>query len=428
MINSLQAHATYLISKYGKSVANLSILVSLLYILVYYNDDGNLRDAGVYFDSGIAVLKGENPYVASRWGSFGPVPFSILLSVIPEGMRAIAVRILSLAGIYVFFRIFCPNKRLIEPFAISFIILWTSPVRELMVTNQMTGIAIGLLALGAKFLNPFTSFRDITKETLIGALFFAMALDLKPHICIFFFLSWVIYKKSFQKFLIVALTLFITHLTINLSQMRILEKDWFTALSGVNKSASQASLGDSVSFWPILNYFIDATSFLYFASILITCALAGVCFYSAFKGRWEEVLILSFFIPSTSIYYHYYDAVPLCVLLVVMLFRIGNPFLESFAISFILIPKEYMSFRNQVLVLLVVGFLTSRSMIVSKSKKKELIVGSTILGLAASTLLHLINTWLELSDHLLQSLIVTESLVIIMILYFYARARKISIV
>jgi hypothetical protein len=140
------------------------------------------------------------------------------------------------------------------------------------------------------------------------------------------------------------------------------------------------------------------------------------------------VLILSFFIPSTSIYYHYYDAVPLCVLLVVMLFRIGNPLLESFAISFILIPKEYMSFRNQVLVLLVVGFLTLRSMTVFKSKKKELILGSTILGLAASTLLHLINTWLELSDHLLQSLIVTESLVIVMILYFYARARKISVV
>jgi hypothetical protein len=77
---------------------------------------------------------------------------------------------------------------------------------------------------------------------------------------------------------------------------------------------------------------------------------------------------------------------------------------------------------------MVVVFITLRSMIVMKSKKKELIVGSTILGLAASTLLHLINTWLELSDHLLQSLIVTESLVIIMILYFYARARKISIV
>ena len=427
MTIKMQICASDMILKFGRYFAKISILFSMLYILGYYHDGGNLRDAGVYFDSGIAVLKGENPYVASRWGSFGPVPFSILLSVIPEGIRAIAVRILSLAGIYVFFRIFYPNKRLIEPLAISLIILWTSPVRELMVTNQMTGIAIGLLALGVKFLNPFISFRDITKETIMGALFFAMALDLKPHICIFFFLSWVIYKKSFQKFSIVVLTLFLTHLIINLSQMRILEKDWFTSLSGVNKSASQASLGDSLSFWPILNYFIDATLFLYFASILITCALAGACFYWAYKGRWEQVLFLSFFIPSTSIYYHYYDAIPLCVFFVVMLFRIDNPFLISFAVSFILIPKEYMSFRNQFLVFMIVSLFTLRSMIVNRHGNKAFIFISTALGLAASTLLHLTNTSLELSDYLLQSLIVTESLTIILVIYFYARRRKISV-
>jgi hypothetical protein len=210
--------------------------------------------------------------------------------------------------------------------------------------------------------------------------------------------------------------------------MRILEKDWFTALSDVNESASQASLGDSLSFWPILNYFIDSTLFLYFASVFITCVLTGVCFYWAFKGRWEELVVTSFFIPSTSIYYHYYDAIPLCIIFVVMIFRLDNPFLNSFAIPFILIPKEYMSFRNQVLVLLIVGFLTLRSIIINKSKKKLLIVSSTVLGIAASTLLHLINTSLELSEHLLQSLIVTESLVIIMSVYLYARVRKVSLI
>ena len=225
----------------------------------------------------------------------------------------------------------------------------------------------------------------------------------------------------------VVLTIFITHLVINISQMRILELDWFIALSDVNKSASKASLGDSVSFWPILNYFTDSNLNLYFVSILITCLLSLVCFYSAFKGRWDEVLFLSFFIPSTSIYYHFYDAVPLCVLFVVMIFRMEVSFLNSFAVPFILIPKEFMSFRNQLLVLLVVGLLTLRTILINKNKNKLLIAYYTLFGFIALSLLHLVNARLDLSEYLLQSLIVTESLLIIVSIYLYSRLRNYSL-
>ncbi len=423
----MRSKATNVLITHGKNLVSIAILISTLYILIYYHKDGNLRDAGVYFDSGIAVLKGNNPYVASRWGSFGPVPFSILLLAIPEEMRSLVVQILSLAGIYAFFRIFFPNKRLIEPLAISFVILWTSPVRELLVTNQMTGIAIGLLALGVKFLNSFDSFRYMTKEALLGALLFTMALDLKPHICIFFFLSWVIYKKSIQKFFLVTLSIFTTHLVINISQRRILEIDWLNALSDVNKSATAATLGDSLSFWPIINYFTDSKLNLYFVSVLITFVLSLVCFFWAYKGKWDGVLFLSFFIPSTSIYYHYYDAIPLCVLFVVMIFQIESSFLNSFAVPFILIPKEFMSIRNQLLVVMIVGLLILRSRVINKNKKKFAIAYNTLAGFISLTLLHMINRKLELSEHLLQSLIVTESLVIIVGTYFYSKVRSITI-
>lgn len=427
VVGNLHSQVTYLIYKIGRYVAGFAILVSVAYILRYYNDSGNLRDAGVYFESGIAVLKGENPYPGSRWGSFGPVPFAIVLSAIPDAIQSVAIRILSLAGIYAFARILYPNKRLLEPFAITFVLLWLSPVRELMATNQMSGIAIGLLALGVKFLENFTTFRNITKETVAGALFFAMALDLKPHICVVFFLSWAVYKKSLSKFIVVSLTLVITHLAINISQMRFLELDWLKALSGLSESASKNSLGDSVSFWPILNHIVDAPSFFYFASILGTSALTGLCLYWAYKGKWEEVMILSFFIPSVFIYYHYYDAVPLCVIFVMTLFRINHLFPIAFAVSFILIPKEYMNLRNQLLILLIVGFFVLRKALLDKNLKFKAIFVPALLGLAASTILRLINTKLELSDHLLQSLIVTQSIVIIVLLSIYANIKKIQV-
>ena len=427
MIAKIHSKLFYLINKLGRYIAGVAILVSVMYILRYYNDGGNLRDAGVYFESGIAVLKGENPYPGSRWGSFGPVPFAVVISAIPEEVQSIAIRLLSLAGIYTFARILYPSRRLLEPFLITFILLWLSPVRELMATNQMSGIAIGLLALGIKFLDNFTTLKKVTKESIVGALFLAMALDLKPHICFIFFLSWVVYKRSLPKFLIVILTLVVTHLGVNLSQMRFLEIEWFTALRGVNESASQNSLGDSVSFWPIINYVVDAPSFFYSASILITILLTGLCLYWAHRGKWEEAMLLSFFIPSVFIYYHYYDAVPLCVIFVMTLLRINNLFAISFAVSFILIPKEYMNIRNQLLILLIVGLFVLRKFLLDRNVKLRVTFASALSGLAASTILHLINTGLDLSDRLLQSLIVTQSIVIVILLFIYAKVRKIQI-
>lgn len=415
-----------LVGNFAKYLLLFTTIISLTYLLVYYHDSGDMHDAGVYFNSGLAVLRGDNPYVSSRWGTFGPVPFSILLSVIPIEARAVVVRILSLVGTYLFFRIIFPNKRLIEPFAISLVLLWLSPFRELMVTNQMTGITIGLLAIGVKFLDSFSSFRHITTKAIIGSLLFSMALDLKPHICLFFFVSWAIYHKSLPKFCIVVLALFITHSIINLSQMRILELDWFSALKNLNESASQNSLGDSLSFWPIINYYLEAPILIYVLSIITPLLLSLLCFYYARKGKWEVTVILSFFIPATSIYYHYYDAVPLCVVFVVMLFRINNISLATFTVSFILIPKEYLIARNQILILAIVALFVLFEIIRNKEAGTLKILLSALLGVTISFLLHIFNTNLELSDHLLQSLIVTETLMMIIGLFVYTRVKKIS--
>lgn len=415
--------------KYAKYFLILLILISISYIIAYYNDGADIHDAGVYYDSGWAVLKGQNPHteIGSRWGSFGPIPFSILLSIFPEVIRAGAVRIMSLAGIFIFFKILFPGKSKLESLTVFFIVIWLSPVRELMVTNQMSGIAVGLSALGVRLMKDFESIKSIKKEYVLGALFWTMALDMKPHICVLFFLSWIIYNKSYSKFLLVILMWVVTHLIIDISQMRILEFDWLTNLMGLNERASKSSLGDSLSFWPILNYYVDASKTLHLLSIFVTLILTAVCFYLAYSGKWQDAMVLSFVIPSFFIYYHYYDAVPLCVLFALILLRVKNQFLASFAVSFILIPKEYTVLRNQVLVIFVVAFLFAWKIVGDKNFKLGRNLFAVIVGLALSIVLHLLNTTLELSEHLLQSLIVTESLIIIISLYLYASIKKISL-
>ena len=194
-----------------KKILVAAILLSATYLVIFYNDAGKMRDAGVYIDSGLAVFRGENPYDwGSRWGSFGPVPFSAVMAIVPLDIRAGAVRILSLVGIYCFYRVIFPNKRILEPFLVFLIILWTSPVRELLVTNQMTGVAIGLLGLGIKLSERYKAGKILTFPKLLSAIPIAMALDMKPHMTIVFFISWIIFAKRLDIFLSTAIVIFST--------------------------------------------------------------------------------------------------------------------------------------------------------------------------------------------------------------------------
>jgi len=419
----------FLTGKTAKFIAFIPIALSAIYLLFYYRDGGNMHDAGVYIDSGFAVFKGENPYeCCSRWGSFGPVPFSALMSLVPFAIRATTVRILSLIGIYLFLRTIFPSKRTFEPYFMFLIILWSSPVRELLVTNQMTGIAIGLLALGVKLNEGIGGAKPAITSRFFSAIFFVMALDMKPHISLVFFLSWIIYKREIKSFIWTIVTLVTTHIIIDLSQFRILELDWLSNLRGVNASASQNTLGDSLAFWPILNNYFAAGKFFYYFSFLLTICLTILCFNLAKNRKWEVVVVLSFFIPATSIYFHFYDVVPLSVVLGILVVRIKNLFPTTFCVSMFLIPIEYRSAKNIILVLVIaLGLFAVRSF---RTDLKQTIGNLFLLmaGLFGSLGLHLFNSSLHLSDHLLQSLIVTECLILVMSLYAYSKKKSVFLI
>ena len=111
-----------------------------------------------------------------------------------------------------------------------------------------------------------------------------------------------------------------------------------------------------------------------------------------------------------------------------MLFRINNIFLATFTVSFILIPKEYLIARNQILILAIVTLYVLFEIVRNKEAGTLKILASALLGVIVSFLLRIFNTNLELSDHLLQSLIVTESLMMIIGLFVYTRVKRISII
>ncbi len=403
-------------------------IISVAYLVWFYKDAGNMRDAGVYFDSGIAVLKGENPYeCCSRWGSFGPVPFSAVMSIVPLVIRASVIRVLSILGIYLFFRMIFPNKRSIEPLIIFLIVIWTSPVRELLVTNQMTGITMGLLGLGIWLYKNIEARELISFSKLLSAIPFAMAIDMKPHLTAIFFITWVVAKRRPDVFVNTVIVLVFTHMAINVSQNRILELDWLTRIQKLNSMASDNSLGDSLSFWPILNHYLSQPKLLHSISLTVTILLACVCLFLAVKRREYETYYLSFFVPATSIYFHFYDAIPLVLFAIVLILKLKNTFFSGMVLSFYLVPLIFQSVRNQALVVSMGILVASWLYFQSTEKSAYKIVSGIISGFAAAFLLHVFNLQLDLNEHLLQSMMVTQCLILSLILFWISKKEKVNL-
>ena len=108
--------------------------------------------------------------------------------------------------------------------------------------------------------------------------------------------------------------------------------------------------------------------------------------------------------------------------------RVKNHVLVAFSISMYLIPIEYMSIKNTILVYAFIILLTVRK---SKRLEKTIWIRNSLLsiiGWAMSYLLHTFNSILGLSDHLLQSLIVTECLIIVTVLFYYSKRKEISLI
>jgi hypothetical protein len=291
----------------------------------------------------------------------------------------------------------------------------------------MTGITMGLLGLGIWLYKNIEARELISFSKLLSAIPFAMAIDMKPHLTAIFFTTWVIAKRRPDVFINTAIVLFFTHMAINVSQNRILELDWLTRIQKLNSMASDNSLGDSLSFWPILNHYLSQPKLLHSISLTVTILLACVCLFLAVKRREYETYSLSFFVPATSIYFHFYDAIPLVLFAIVLILKLKNTFFSGIVLSFYLVPLIFLSVRNQALIVSMGILVASWLYFQSTEKSASKIVLGIVSGFVAAFLLHVFNLQLDLNEHLLQSMMVTQCLILSLILFWISKKEKVNL-
>jgi hypothetical protein len=375
----------------------------------------HLRDAGVYLEVGRYILAGENPYIPpmSRWGTFGPIPFTLFFDIFPDSILTIVFQITNLIGIYFFLRILLKNRSL-PIWRVNLgatLIFICSPVREMLSTNQIIGITVGFFSLGIWcFLKSKIQISRIFPRwiwVLISGLAFAVSIDLKPHLFLVIFACVSFVWKTWKLPITVICVLILSHTFVNLTQMRILEKDWLDTLLNLRESAGRNSLGDTLAIWPLVAHWVQSFNYSAQAGLLLPLALGIGAIVLVRGSRIQNGIFLGLLAPSVSFYSHYYDLIPVLIFVVSIFMNSRDDFMPMFAISFCILPLKLDSIQN--LILLLTGVIICA--ILLQIQKKRIIWA--VLGVAVGFAFRWLIFSPDYSDYLIQSTIVTGTILVL---------------
>jgi uncharacterized membrane protein YuzA (DUF378 family) len=383
-------------------------------LLFYYREGGvkdagipnpGPRDVGVYIAAGNAILRGLNPYetVGNRFGTVGAVPFGIIDFVVPANLTTIVFQLVNLAGIILFIRTFLQSNAKYSEQIAYFLTILFSATREMLVTNQITGILMGAFAFWYSQNNKYllTQRPKFLTSSALAAVFLV---DLKPHLFGIIFFIYFLKKRNFRIIFTTISAWISLHVFIDLTQQRVLEFDWLKILMSLQDQAQEGALPDAVSFWPLITSVTHLEHFPTLALVMPT--LLGLIVLSAYSTKKDliELLPWLFLLPATSIYFHYYDLVPALVFMIAS--QLKNPSRYfPFAIGFLVIPQEITNSRNT---LFLIAAILSWKVLVDRSwfLPAHLIAA---IGLVVSYIcIHNLNG----DPRLIQSWIVTESVII----------------
>jgi hypothetical protein len=401
-------------------------LTTTFALLFYYREggvkDANIpnpgpRDVGVYIAAGNAILRGLNPYelVGNRFGAVGAVPFGVIDFFVPENLTTVIFQILNIVGVIFFIRTVVQVKVKYGKEITYFLVILFSATREMLVTNQITGILMGVFALWYTQQLRFLSTKS-AKNLAIVALAAIFLVDLKPHLFGMILLFSFIKNKNLKVIFTTVGAWAILHLFVDFTQQRILELDWLNILLDLQAQAKDGELPDAVSFWPLVSYL---TSFDHLPTLVLMApmllGLIALTFYST-RCDFHDLLPWLFLLPASSIYFHYYDLVPALIFMVASQLKKSSDYF-LFAIGFLVIPQEITNSRNFVFIL---AALISWKLLIDRSWSLRALSLSAF-GLVVS---YLCVRYFDGNPRLTQSWIVTESVIIAAI--FMRQRQKVN--
>jgi len=396
-----------------RKLSLLFLIVSTVSIMFYYKNGGT-RDFGLYVKAGEAFIQGENAYETQSWrsGSAGAVFIWLLSLPFSQSIQVFVFQSINFFGFWNFTRIFISKREF--SFWFFGLLLFLSPVREVINTLQITGLVLGLLSLYLME-NPYSAGAKRFLFKIIQSIGLGLAIDLKPHstVVVVVILGFANYKRI--EIFLATVFIFTSHLFLDLVSGKVLEISWVNGLMKLGNTSGEN--GESTSIWKL----VDRLSNSWINTGVISICTVAICLVFVIaklrKSSVLDLIILGLIITTLMPYMHYYDLAPLAIIVLVKVIQSSYSYFGLALVMFLILPKEIGTIQN--LAVLASLLIIIELIKIYNSTESNRMSWNPRIALYASALfcgLHLLNSSLSLSYRDAHTLMTSESMVLIWIL------------
>jgi hypothetical protein len=395
----------------AKILWSLFLALSAGLVYKYYQNTG-AGDFQYYISNGMKIVNGNDPYIDDfRSGTFGPWALYLFSILIPDGLAHLCFFILNLLGVFSVFNYFKTKLTTNTLLLCTTITIWSAPFREIITDGQIVGLLYLLIFSSMSLLQKQGSLRVKKFNLILAAVFSAIAIDLKPHICLPIIVFIGIAQRRIIYLAVVMTILSISHLVIDIRLQKFTEIEWVQNLVGIQNGTETSKWPEQYNLWPILDHFIPAYSFWKSTTLICILLLAALLLLLSLKKReeliWFIVASFSMVIP----YSHLYSLTLLVGLTLIRIFKFRVETLGCLFIIFVLVPRYWLEPRNIAFVFLMILALSIWN--VSEKKLNFLInLKFCFFGLIFSIIVHLINDQFVFDENIERSIICVELVLI----------------
>jgi len=396
----------------------LVLLLCPLFLILWLPN--SLADTSIYFFGGQKIFNGLNAYDGGSPFFSGPAGG---LSVFLIG-RVLSIenfpwiwQVLNLLGVSYFFYFVLKRFKVDRNLVIFIcIFLFTAPVREMVVNNQITGFTLGSSSL-IIFLSIRYRYRAASLTCLLPLY---LLFELKPNLVLGFMVYFLYLNKEFLKEIVSGGIILVVSCVLLFGPSVYLEWIEFVLTNGSEKLTGYESLGFSTFLFESELLGFQAARFIGVSAFLITFLFAIVVLIYVednLKLLIAPLLILMF--P----YIHYLDFISAVPFLYALYSRRDKlVFLTSIVFVVIFLPQPSQDLAKNALILLIAVFFALLQILQGRNR-----LGASI-GLSLTLTLIASNYWLksfQFDEHSLQVITVVRAWAIIMFAFLYILLRSI---
>jgi hypothetical protein len=293
----------------------LAIMAGLLgYLVISFRYRNGMGDFGDFVKAGKMIWEDTDPYSNLMYVN-SPVSATMaygLSEVFPFLFFPLFWQLLNIAGLYFFIKsIVKPDFHGALPLVFA-CLAFLNVTRALFGNVQVTGLVLGLIAIGFKAAR-------VNQSAFRVMLPIWLAVEVKPQLALGFVLLILFQRKVHKaRILSLAFLIFLSHFIVELKFTGNINFLWIVKV--IKYSSASLKEGFEISIWKSIAIYSGQGGVVRIVSILCIIATFVVLVLFSISGKQNWSILISILFPFLNTYLHLYDLLPIGTLAILGLY------------------------------------------------------------------------------------------------------------